>query len=135
VPQQRPFVDDIAARRVDEGDCAARIAQKNASPIRPRVSAVAASRFDSKRRQGMLVVETIARIGVERFVKGKMIKEIARDLRISRNTFGSGETSFEYDGPPNRGRSLVDGPLISTSCWKAAVAYGGAEKLRRSCST
>src|SRR5579883_3569063 len=34
----------------------------------------------------MLVVETIARIRREHFVKGKTIKEIARDLGISRNT-------------------------------------------------
>jgi len=46
----------------------------------------------------MLVVETIARIGREHFVKGKTIKEIARDLGISRNTIRkvlqSGETSL-----------------------------------------
>jgi transposase len=34
----------------------------------------------------MLVVETIARIRREHFVKGKTIKEIARDLGVSRNT-------------------------------------------------
>jgi transcriptional regulator with XRE-family HTH domain len=49
----------------------------------------------------MLVVETIARIRREHFVKGKTIKEIARDLGISRNTIRkvlrSGETSFEYE--------------------------------------
>jgi predicted transcriptional regulator len=49
----------------------------------------------------MLVVETIARIRVEHFVKGKTIKEIARDLGVSRNTVGkvlrSRETSFEYE--------------------------------------
>ena len=48
----------------------------------------------------MLVVETIARIRREHFVKGKTIKEIARDLGVSRNTIRkvlrSGETSFEY---------------------------------------
>ena len=46
----------------------------------------------------MLVVETIARIRREHFVKGKTIKEIARDLSVSRNTvrrvLRSGETSF-----------------------------------------
>jgi transposase-like protein len=51
--------------------------------------------------QGMLVVETIARIRREHFVKGKTIKEIARDLGVSRNTvrrvLRSGETSFEYE--------------------------------------
>jgi transposase len=49
----------------------------------------------------MLVVETIARIRREHFVKGRTIKEIARDLRVSRNTvrkvLRSGETSFEYE--------------------------------------
>jgi DNA-binding NarL/FixJ family response regulator len=34
----------------------------------------------------MLVVETIARIRPEHFIKGKTIKEIARDLKVSRNT-------------------------------------------------
>ena len=49
----------------------------------------------------MLTVETIGRIRRERFLKGKTIKEIARDLRVSRNTvrkvLRSGETSFEYE--------------------------------------
>ena len=48
----------------------------------------------------MLVVETIGRIRREHLVKGKSIKEIARDLKISRNTvrkiLRSGETSFSY---------------------------------------
>ena len=34
----------------------------------------------------MLVVETIARIRREYFVKGKPIKEIVRDVKVSRNT-------------------------------------------------
>ena len=46
-------------------------------------------------------METIARIRREHFVKGKTIKEIARDLGVSRNTvrrvLRSGETSFEYE--------------------------------------
>jgi transcriptional regulator with XRE-family HTH domain len=49
----------------------------------------------------MLVVETVARIRREHFVKGKTIKEIARDLGVSRNTvrrvLRSGETWFEYE--------------------------------------
>jgi transposase len=48
----------------------------------------------------MLVVETIGRIRREHLLKGKSIKEIARTLKISRNTvrkvLRSGETSFEY---------------------------------------
>src|SRR6267142_1015737 len=50
--------------------------------------------------RGMLVVETIGRIRREHRVKGKSIKEIARDLKVSRNTvrkvLRSGVTSFEY---------------------------------------
>jgi transposase len=49
----------------------------------------------------MLTVETIGRIRREHFLKGKTIKEIARDLKMSRNTvrkvLRSGETSFEYE--------------------------------------
>jgi transposase len=49
----------------------------------------------------MLIVETIGRIRREHFVKGKSIKEIARDLKISRNTvrrvLRSGATSSAYE--------------------------------------
>ena len=49
----------------------------------------------------MLTVETIGRIRREHFLKGKTIKEIARDLKVSRNTvrrvLRSGATSFEYE--------------------------------------
>jgi len=49
----------------------------------------------------MLVLETIGRIRRERFVKGKSIKQIARDLGLSRNTvrkvLRSEETSFAYE--------------------------------------
>src|SRR5271156_3606185 len=49
----------------------------------------------------MLIVETIGRIRREHFVQGKTIKEIARDLRLSRNTvrkvLRSEETSFSYE--------------------------------------
>ncbi len=49
----------------------------------------------------MLVVETIGRIRRERLVKGKSIKQIARDLGLSRNTIRkvlrSEETSFAYE--------------------------------------
>jgi hypothetical protein len=48
----------------------------------------------------MLVVETIGRIRREYFVQGKSIKEITRELRLSRNTvrkvLRSDETSFSY---------------------------------------
>src|SRR3954452_5486471 len=49
----------------------------------------------------MLTVETIGRIRREHFIKGKTIREIARALKVSRNTvrkvLRSGETSFEYE--------------------------------------
>jgi transposase-like protein len=49
----------------------------------------------------MLIVETIGRIRREHLVKGKSIKEIARDLKISRNTVRKilrwGETSISYE--------------------------------------
>ena len=64
----------------------------------------------------MLTVDTIGRIRREHFRNGKTIKEIARDLRVSRNTvrkvLRSGETSFEYDRDvqprPKLGRWMVD---------------------------
>ncbi len=49
----------------------------------------------------MLIVETIARIRREQFIKGKTINEIARDLKVSRDTVWKvlrpGETSFKYE--------------------------------------
>jgi len=49
----------------------------------------------------MLTVETIGRIRREHFLKGKAIKGIVRDLKVSRNTvrkiLRSGQTSFEYE--------------------------------------
>jgi AraC-like DNA-binding protein len=49
----------------------------------------------------MLVVETIGRIRREHPGKGKSIKEIARTLRLSRNTVRRslrvGETAFSYE--------------------------------------
>jgi len=49
----------------------------------------------------MLIVETIGRIRREHYVKGKGIKEIARELNVSRNTvrkvLRSAATSFEYE--------------------------------------
>src|SRR6266850_951656 len=77
----------------------------------------------------MLVVETIARIRREHFIKGKTIKEIARDLKVSRNTvrkvLRSGETSFEYERVvqprPKLGRwaAELDG-LLAGNAAKAA---------------
>lgn len=49
----------------------------------------------------MLVVETIARIRREFFARGKPIKEIVRDVKVSRNTvrkvIRSEATAFSYD--------------------------------------
>ncbi len=49
----------------------------------------------------MLTVETVSRIRREHFVKGKTIREISRDLKVSRNTvrkvLRSGEIAFEYE--------------------------------------
>src|ERR1700680_2666589 len=64
----------------------------------------------------MLTVETIGRIRREHFIKGKTIREIARDLKVSRNTvrkvLRSGETSFEYERSvqprPKLGRWAVE---------------------------
>src|SRR3954462_2087927 len=73
----------------------------------------------------MLIVETIARIRREHFIKGKTIKEIARDLKGSRNTvrkvLRSGETSFEYGrvAPPRpklgRGAAELGGSLAGNA--------------------
>jgi transposase len=63
----------------------------------------------------MLIVETVGRVRRDHFVKGKSIKEIARDLKISRNTvrkiFRSGETSFSYE------REIQPRPRLGR--WKA----------------
>src|SRR5947208_13046150 len=76
----------------------------------------------------MLTVETIGRIRREHFLKGKTIKEIARDLRVSRNTvrkvLRSGETSFEYERSvqprPKLGRWAVDlEDLLGRQCDEA----------------
>ena len=68
----------------------------------------------------MLVVETIARIRRERFIKGKTIKEIARDLRVSRNTvrkvLRSGEHPSSTIGKSSRDQSWAGGRQISTNC-------------------
>lgn len=68
----------------------------------------------------MLVVETIARIRREHFIKGKTIKEIARNLRVPRNTvrkvLRSGGTSFEYEREVQSDRSLASGLASSARC-------------------
>jgi len=70
----------------------------------------------------MLTVETIGRIRREHFVKGKTIKEITPDLKVSRNTvrkvLRSGETAFEYEREVHLGRSSDDGCRLLTSFWQ-----------------
>src|ERR1700688_4009040 len=65
----------------------------------------------------MLIVETIGRIRREHLIKGKSIKEIARDLQISRNTvhkvLRSDETSFSYE------REIQPRPKVGR--WKAEL--------------
>jgi predicted transcriptional regulator len=65
----------------------------------------------------MLIVETVGRIRREHLVKGKSIKEIARDLKISRNTvrkiLRSEETSSSYD------REVQPRPRLGR--WKAEL--------------
>ena len=65
----------------------------------------------------MLVVETIAKIRRAFFVEGKSIKQICRDLRLSRNTVHrvvrSGDTEFSYD------RSVQPRPKIDP--WRAQL--------------
>src|SRR5688572_14429977 len=78
---------------------------------------------------GMLTVETIGRIRREHFLKGKTIKEIARDLKVSRNTvrrvLRSGATSFEYEREvqprPKLGRWTAElDELLDSNAAKAA---------------
>ena len=76
----------------------------------------------------MLIVETIGRIRREHFVKGKTIKEIVRDLGISRNTvrkaLRSEETSFVY------GRDTQPLPKLTWS--KKARRFAGDEREKTS---
>src|SRR2546429_5218073 len=77
----------------------------------------------------MLTVETIGRIRREHFLKGKTIKEIARDLKVSRNTvrrvLRSGKISFEYEREvqprPKLGRWTTElDELLASNAAKAA---------------
>ena len=65
----------------------------------------------------MLVVETIAKIRRAHFVDGKPIKQICRELRVSRNTvrkvIRGGETAFSYD------RSVQPHPKIDS--WRSEL--------------
>jgi transposase len=65
----------------------------------------------------MLIVETIGRIRRAHLWSGKSIRQIARDLKISRNTvrriLRSGETSFSYE------REIQPRPKLGR--WKAEI--------------
>jgi hypothetical protein len=70
-----------------------------------------------------------ARIRREHFIKGKTIKEIARDPEVSRNTLRkvlrSGETFFEYErlvqAPPKPGRWAAElNGLLAANATKSA---------------
>src|SRR4051812_22990976 len=73
----------------------------------------------------MLVVETVARVRRAYFVQEKSIKEIARDLKVSRKTvrkvIRSGATSFHYargtQPAPKLGpwRDALDGLLLTNA--------------------
>ena len=78
---------------------------------------------------GMVTVDTIGRIRREHLLKRKTIKEIARDLRVSRNTvrkvLRTGATAFAYDRDiqprPKLGRWTADlDELLTGNVDKAA---------------
>jgi hypothetical protein len=83
----------------------------------------------------MLIVETIARIRREHFIKGKTIKEIARDLNVSRNTvrkvLRSGETSFEVRTCCPAAKPLQQAVKIATSWMRR---WTSCAKSRADCS-
>jgi len=74
----------------------------------------------------MLVVETIAKIRRTYFQDKKPIKQICRELRVSRKTerkvVRSGATEFTYE------RSVQ--PLPKIGPWQDILAPGGAEGRR-----
>src|SRR3984885_4662610 len=87
-----------------------------------------AARFIQSGWRGMLIVETIGRIRRERLVKGKPIKEIARDLKISRNTvrkvLRSEKTFFSYE------RAVQ--PRLRLGRWKADLERMLTENVEKS---
>ncbi len=75
----------------------------------------------------MLVVETIAKIRRAHFVEGKSIKQICRELRLSRNTvrkvIRSDATEFTYD------RTTQPRPKIDP--WRSELGELLAEKANK----
>ena len=78
----------------------------------------------------MLVVETVARIRREFFVKSKSIKEIVRDLGVSRNTvrkvLRSGRRRLHTSAACNRCRSWDRGRPSWKPCWRRTGTRRGA---------
>jgi hypothetical protein len=81
----------------------------------------------------MLVVETIGQIRREHFVQGESIKEIARDLRLSRNTvrkvLGPRRRRFPSSSRWSRARSWEDGKRNSMGCWRRTPKRRRAKRL------
>ena len=81
---------------------------------------------------GMLVVETIAKIRRAHFVDGKPIKQICRELKLSRKVvrkvLRSEETAFEYKRSvqphPKLGAWREDSSVSSPRMLRAAGASG-----------
>ena len=77
--------------------------------------------------------ETIVQIRREHFVQGESIKEIARDLRLSRNTvrkvLRSEETSFSYERQMQPRPKLEDGKRNSMGCWRRTPKRRRAKRL------
>lgn len=74
----------------------------------------------------MKCVDTIARIRREFFVAGKAIKQIVRELHVSRNTVRkvvrSGATAFEYEREHQPRPRIGPGRLSWIGCWRRTRA-------------
>jgi transposase len=81
----------------------------------------------------MMTVETIGRIRREHFLKGKTIKEIARDLKVSRNTvrkvLRSGKTFFAYDRDTQPRPKLGEWTLLLDELLSGNVTKAAREQL------
>jgi len=81
----------------------------------------------------MLTVETIGRIRREHFAKGKTIREIARDLKLSRNTvrkvLRSGETLFAYERGVQPRPKLGQWSAVLDELLEGNAAKPGREQL------
>jgi hypothetical protein len=71
---------------------------------------------------GMLVVETIAKIRRAHFVQGKPIKQICRELKLSRKVVldrccGPMRPPSSASATSSRSRSSAPGGTTSIGCW------------------